>query len=59
MLNKDNEVEDMMNYKDDFMEWMWKENGITDEECSYCLSGSEIKAYYDDFIEKYKKVKSR
>lgn len=47
-----------MNYKEDFMEWLLKEKGITEEECSYCLSGSEIQLYYKEFVDKYKRVKS-
>lgn len=45
-----------MPYKEDFMEWLAKDQGVTEEDYLYCLSGSEIQAYYEDFISKYKTI---
>jgi len=61
MVGLDAEIKEVetMDYREDFIEWLLKEHGITEEELSYCLSGSEIQAYYQDFIEKYKKIRSK
>lgn len=46
-----------MQYKEDFMEWLVNDQGVTEEDYLYCLTGEQIKAYYDDFISKFKSIK--
>lgn len=45
-----------MAYGNDFLEWLAKDKGISEDECNYCLSGSEIQSYYLEFIKKFKTV---
>ena len=45
-----------MMYRNDFLEWLAKDKGISEDEYVYCLSGSEIQMYYSEFVNKFKTV---